>query len=701
MVLGDEDKEFLRQLAWLYPADFMAEIVQLADALAAEQLAAGERQNIREIVAAIMAKLQLEAEGGVSAEQAAEVAAKQATAAKEVRKKVFAALADGKAFIPAGMGAEVIAPLTEALVSEETAIAKEARRALCRLTDGSAIDELCRLWADNRRPELEQLLVEAGYLAAKPLTLRLLTVLKTGADRVMLPAGAELIPALLAAVDDVDRVIAGRARQLLLTLTDRQAVDALCEKVLSQGSERLRNWTIVANYAPTADDKAALYYCITGQWEKYYALDWQDTRPLLVKGYSQASPAERQQFLAATRQSGHSLLLAGLLLKSGRRAEYEELTDQDWAAMLDTLTSQERWEELYRLILLVPANWAAEFVLTLAGAAWTPKPWQCADWENILAACPQAGHTMFVPDERQLAVLETAEASARIICAAFHPNGRLVAGGCCDGRLRLWQTTDGRLWRTVNLHAEAISALAFTPDGRYLVTAGQEAKTHIWQLPDVKWVSSVKGHSGQVTALAADETGKLLALAGAGGVLPAKVWSWDGLVMNIEAQYPGSFFCTAAVNPRQRLITGSARDGRLRTYGLTGAVGGNKTWAAHSSQVQGLKYSGDGRLLVSSAADDTIKVWQSATNKLLWSMRQEGKLLAVSQSGARIIIQSPEGRVVIKQLKFNKPLALATHDDWQFAAAMKALPALELETRQASCFLYNLLTAKFRYDIML
>lgn len=701
MGLGNEDKEFLRQLAWVYPSDFVAEITQLAEALVTKQLAAGERQHIREIVSTIMARFQVEAEGGLLPEQIAEAAAIQAAAAAEIREKVIVALVDGKAFIPAGMGAEVIAPLTEVLGSEDAALAGEAWRALSSLTDGSAIDELCRLWAESRRPELEQIMVEAGYLAAKPLALRLLTVLKTGADRVMLPEGADLIPALLMAVDDADRIIAGRARRLLLTLTDKQAIDALCETVLSQGRERLRNWAVAANYAPSADDKAALYYCITGQWEKYYALDWQDTRPLLAQGYSRATTAERQQFLAATRQSGHSLLLVRLLLKSGRRAEYEELTDQDWAAMLDTLASQERWEELYRLIFFVPTNWAAEFVLTLAGAAWTPKPWQCADWENILAACPRSGQTMFVPDGRQLAVLESPEAPASIVCATFHPNGGLVAGGGSDGRLRLWQTTDGTLWRTVNLQAEAITALAFTPDGRYLVTAGQDAKTHIWQFPDVKWVSSVKGQSGQVAALAADESGKLLALAGAGGVLPAKVWSWDGLVMNIEAQYPGGLFCTAAVNPRLRLITGSARDGRLRTYALAGAAGGNKLWTAHCNQIQGLEYSGDGRLLVSSAADGTIKVWESATNKLLWSMQLDGRLLAVSHSGARIIVQSPGGEVIIRQLRFSKPLALASHEDWQFAAGMKATPGLEPETWQASCFLHSLLMAKFRYDIIL
>lgn len=493
MGLGAEDKEFLRQLAWVYPADFMAEIVQMAEALIAEQTAVGERQNIRDIVGIIMTRFQQQADGGLSVEQEAEAAAQQEAAALAIREKVFAALNAGQPYIPAGMGPEVIAPLVEALTGQTMVIAGQAQQALRYLTDGGAIDELCRLWAETRHPELERILVDSGYLASGPLSLRLLTVLKTGADRIMLQEGAELIPALLPVVDDGDRVIAGRARRLLLTLTNQQAIDAVCETALAHDQERLRNWVVMANYAPASDSKAALYYCITSQWEKYYTLDWQENRPLLAKGYSAATMVERQQFLQAARQSGHSLLLAELLLKAGRRAEYEEITDQDWAAMLDMLSGQERWGELYRLTLLAPPHWAAEFVLILANAGWQPKPWQVSDWENVLAHCPQTGRDVFVPDGRQLAALETGEAAVSIECAAFHPNGRLVAGGGNDGRLWLWQSIDGKLWRTVTLHTDAITAVAFTPDGQYLITAGQDAKTHIWQLPEVKWVSSVRG----------------------------------------------------------------------------------------------------------------------------------------------------------------------------------------------------------------
>ena len=699
--LGAEDKDFLQQMEWIYPADYMKKIRQLAAALVEEQLAIGERQNIREIVGTIMARLQLEAEGSIETEVDADAVAAQLAAEQAVRDKVLAALRAAQPAIPAGMGPEVIALLVDALGSEEAGLAGYARKALSALTDGGAIDALCQLWADTRQPELEQILLESGYLASGPLGLRLLTVLKTRADRVMLSEDAALIPELLLAVDDTDRSIAGRARRLLLTLTNRQAIDALCETVLAHNQERLTNWAVIARYAPTSDSKAALYYCITNQWEKYYALDWQETRPLLTKGYSQAAPTERQRFLTAARQSGQSLLLVGLLLEGGQQDEYEEITEEDWAAMLDMLTSQERWPELYRLALRAPANWAAEFVLALVNTAWQPKDWERADWDSIANNCPQAGRNMFVPDGRQRVALEAGQVEVDIECAAFHPNRQIVVGGCADGRLRLWQIAHGTLWRTVNLHDEGIVEVAFTPDGRYLVTAGRDAKVHVWQLPEVKWVDSLKGQPGLVTALAAGRCGEMLALDCAGGVLPARAWWWDGAYMTNKAQYPGSLFSAAAVAIEKRAVAGGGRDGRIRIYALAGGSGGNKLWAAHTGPIEGLRYSGDGQLLVSKGLDGTIKVWQTDNGKLLWSARESGKLLAVSHSGELAVIKSAQGIVTIRQLRLSKPVALATHDDWHYMKSVLSSPELEPAARQASSFLHSLLTAKFRYDIML
>jgi|GEM_PF-2446528 len=218
MALRDDDNEFLRQLAWIYPSDYIAEVKQLAEAVVKEQLAAGQRQDIRDIVRGIMDKIRSENEESIREQEQAEIRQAQAAAKRQVRDSVRAALSAGQPNIPAGMGPEGVEPLIEALGDDDACFAANARSALGRLTDRGAIDAFCSEWARSRNAKLEQILLAAGYLASQPLGLRLLTVLKTDADKSMLACGSELVPELLAAVDDDDRSIAGRARQLLLNI---------------------------------------------------------------------------------------------------------------------------------------------------------------------------------------------------------------------------------------------------------------------------------------------------------------------------------------------------------------------------------------------------------------------------------------------------------------------------------------------------
>ncbi len=700
MALRDDDKEFLRQLAWIYPSDYMAELQELAEAVIKEQLAAGERQNIRDIILSIMSKMQSGAAGNaVSEEEKAAGEAVQAEIDREIRDKVNAALIAGQLHIPVGMGPEVIIPLIEALADPVLSVI--SRSVLCQLSDGGAIDAFCCEWAKNRSAELEQILMQSGYLAAQPLGIRLLTVLKTNADRVMLAEDAELLPELLAAVDDPDRSIAGYARRLLLTLTNRPAVDTVCETVLADpDNERLQAWAVIAGYAPADDSRAALYFAITGQWDKYYALDWQEDRPLLTRGYNEASISEKQRFLAAARQGGQGLLLTGLLLTGNGRDEYEEITAADWEALLDLLVSQQRWQDLYRLVFKAPVEWSGEITMLLRNSGWQPEEWAQQGWERSLAACPRSGRNTFVPDGRELIVLETDQADIEAL--AFHPNNRIVAGGGRDGRLRLWQLGSPQIWRTVDLHAEAITAVAFTADGRYLATAGQEGKVHIWQLPAVKWVGSVSGQPGLVTAMATGAGGTILASAWAGGQAAARVWEWDGSYMTNQGQYPGRWFNAAAVSAEQRLAVGGGWDGIIRLYALAGSKQDNRCWAAHTGPVQSLRLCRDGKLLVSTGADGLLKIWQTVSGKLLWALPVAGRLLAVSTDGSLAAISNPgQCKILIQQLRLAKPLTQATHADWQHAGRLLAAAALEPETSQAVEFLQTILDSKFRYDIIL
>jgi WD40 repeat protein len=58
----------------------------------------------------------------------------------------------------------------------------------------------------------------------------------------------------------------------------------------------------------------------------------------------------------------------------------------------------------------------------------------------------------------------------RVTSVAFDPTGSMLAGGCEDHRVRLWDITSGEELLTLEGHSGAVSRVQFFPDGKTLAT---------------------------------------------------------------------------------------------------------------------------------------------------------------------------------------------------------------------------------------
>ncbi|CAI5514326.1 unnamed protein product [Closterium sp. Naga37s-1] len=95
-------------------------------------------------------------------------------------------------------------------------------------------------------------------------------------------------------------------------------------------------------------------------------------------------------------------------------------------------------------------------------------------------------------------------------CVRFSPDGRWVVAGGQDGRIKLFDLAQGRLFAQLAGHAGAVAALDFHPQELLLASAARDRTVRWWDLESLDCVDCAPPGAGGTTALAFSPQGDAL-----------------------------------------------------------------------------------------------------------------------------------------------------------------------------------------------
>jgi WD40 repeat protein len=204
--------------------------------------------------------------------------------------------------------------------------------------------------------------------------------------------------------------------------------------------------------------------------------------------------------------------------------------------------------------------------------------------------------------------------SDHVLDLAFSPDGRFIAGGGLEKKIRIWDAKSGALVRSLGGEAgptKITRTVAFSFDSKLVTAGGDDGIARVWDIATGKLILAWVGHQEMITSVAFSPDGKHLGVGSA----------------TMENQ-------------------GASHRGQIKLWELVPGRPG-RTFKVGQEHYPGLAFSPDGKRL--AVAEGPVNLWDVASGELNRVLTTEhGKVLRVAFSGDGKTLAGGGGQWVAK-----------------------------------------------------
>uniref|UniRef100_A0A8D8G919 Periodic tryptophan protein 2 homolog n=1 Tax=Culex pipiens TaxID=7175 RepID=A0A8D8G919_CULPI len=247
------------------------------------------------------------------------------------------------------------------------------------------------------------------------------------------------------------------------------------------------------------------------------------------------------------------------------------------------------------------------------------------DW--IALGVPDVGQLLVWEWQSEQYVMKQQGHSTGLNCVTYSPDGQLLATGGLDGKVKLWNITNGFCFVTFSEHSSSVTSVEFSGNKKFFVSASLDGTVRAYDIVRYRnFRTFTSPEPVQFASVAVDQSGELVA-AGGQDVFEIYLWSMKlGRLLEVLSGHEGPVVSLAfSPVPSSSAMVSGSWDKSVRIWDALESSSANETIDV-GSDVVAVAFKPNGEEVAVASLNGNVSVFHVKTAQQLASIEGRNDL---------------------------------------------------------------------------